>query len=299
MIAPATNPQARSHPAFPLTVKTAQPLPLSQICHAPGLTGFPVAITIGNRLNPGTVRLALLFAAGAGAVAVLAFWPETAPPPPAPPPMPAVVQAPPPSASPPAPTLTPADVAEVRVYGTLGNAAIVSVGKDAQQRVSIGRQLLPGITLESTAPGHIIVARGDTRLKVPLLTFDGSAPAATLVTADTKIKAGPAAKAPTLSRAAFGGDNRRRQTLAFQLGLVREQQGEVTLGFRVRKASTMPFFARAGLRDGDIVSTINGGGLHDEEKVMELADELAQSKRVVIGYIRDGRTHEAVVDFTD
>lgn len=299
MMAPATNPQARSHPAFPLTVKTAPPLPLSQICHAPGLTGFPVAITIGNRLNPGTIRLALLFAAGAGAAVILAFWPETAPPPPAPPPLPPVVQAPPPPAPPPVPTLTPADVAQVRVYGTLGNAAIVSIGSEAQQRVSIGRQLLPGIVLESTAPGHIIVARGDTRLKVPLLTFDGTAPAATLVTTDTKAKAGPVAKAPTLSRAAFSGDNRRRQTLAFQLGLVREQHGETMLGFRVRKISTMPFFARAGLKDGDIVSTINGGGLHDEEKVMELADELAQSKRVVIGYMRDGEAREAVVDFTD
>lgn len=297
MMAPARNPQARSNPTFPLTGKTARPSPLSQICHAPGLTGFPVAITIGNRLNPGTVRLALLFAAGASAVAILAFWPETAPPPPAPPPMPAVVQAP--SPPPPAPTLTPADVAQVRVYGTLGNAAIVSVGSDAQQRVSIGRQLLPGIVLESAAPGHIIVARGGTRLKVPLLTFDGTAPAATLVTADPKTKPGTAAKAPTLSRAAFSGDNRRRQTLAFQLGLVREAQGEAMLGFRVRKVSTMPFFARAGLKDGDIVSTINGGGLHDEEKVMELADELAQSKRVVIGYMRDGQAREAVVDFTD
>ncbi len=258
-----------------------------------------MAITIGNRLNPGAIRLALLFAAGASAVAVFALWPETAPPPPAPPPMPAAVQAPPPPTPPSAPTLTPADVAQVRVYGTLGNAAIVSMGSDAQQRVSIGRQLLPGIVLESTAPGHIIVARGDTRLKVPLLTFDGTAPAATLVTADTKAKPGPVVKAPTLSRAAFGGDNRRRQTLAFQLGLVREKQGEVTLGFRVRKASAMPFFARAGLKDGDIVSTINGGGLHDEEKVMELADELAQSKRVVIGYMRDGQAREAVVDFTD
>jgi len=258
-----------------------------------------VAITIGNRLNPGIVRLALLFAAGASAAAIFAFWPETAPPPPAPPPMPAVLQAPAPPAPPPAPTLTPADVAQVRVYGTLGDAAIVSIGSDAQQRVSIGRQLLPGITLESTAPGHIILARGDTRLKVPLLTFDGTAPAATLVNAETKAKPGPAAKAPILSRAAFSGDNRRRQTLAFQLGLVREQQGEAMLGFRVRKVSTMPFFARAGLKDGDIVSTINGGGLHDEEKVMELADELAQSKRVVIGYMRNGQTHEAVVDFTD
>jgi general secretion pathway protein C len=257
-----------------------------------------VANTIGNRLNPGAVRLALLFAAGASAAAILAFWPETAPPP-APPPAPAIVQAPPTPAPPPPPALTPADVAQVRVYGTLGNAAIVSVGSEAQQRVLIGRQLLPGIVLESTSPDHIILARGGMRLKVPLLTFDGTAPAATLVTADTKTKPGPAAKAPTLSRAAFSGDNRRRQTLAFQLGLVREQQGEAMLGFRVRKVSTMPFFARAGLKDGDIVSTINGGGLHDEEKVMELADELAQSKRVVIGYLRDGQPHEAVVDFTD
>jgi len=274
-------------------------IPLSQICHAPGLTGVPVAITIGNRLNPGAVRLTLLFAAGAGAVAILAFWPETAPPPSAPPPMPVVAQTPPPTTPPPAPTLTPADVAEVRVYGTLGSAAIVSVGSEAQQRVSIGRQLLPGIVLESTAPGHVIVARGGTRLKLPLLTFDGTAPAAIAVAADTKMASGSTAEAPTQSRAAFGGDNRRRQTLAFQLGLVREQQGEKMLGFRVRKVSTMPFFARAGLRDGDIVSTINGGGLHDEEKVMELADELAQSKRVVIGYMRDGQPREATVDFTD
>lgn len=269
---------------------------MSQICHAAGLTGRVVAITIHSRLNPGAVSLALLLAAAASAAAVWTLRPEPAPPAPPPPIISQPLAAP---APPPAPALTPADVSQVRVYGTLGNAAIVSVGSEAQQRVSIGRQLLPGIVLESTAPGHIILARGDTRLKVPLLTFDGTAPAATLVTADTKAKAGPAAKAPTLSRAAFSGDNRRRQTLAFQLGLVREQQGEVTVGFRVRKASTMPFFARAGLRDGDIVTTINGGGLHDEEKVIELADELAQSKRVVIGYMRGGEPQETVVDFTD
>ncbi len=273
---------------------------MSQICHTPGLTGVFVAITFDTRLNPRAITLSLLLAAGASAFALWSFWPDAAPPT-SPPAIPQTVEVAPPVqlAPPPEPTLTPADVAEVHVYGTLGNAAIVSVGGKAQQRVAAGRQLLPGITLESTAPNHIIVARGETRLKVPLVTFDGTAPAATVVNDEAKAAVQTAAPAPTQSRAAYAGENTRRQTRAFQLGLVREQQGETLLGFRVRKISTMPFFAQAGLKDGDIVSTINGSGLHGEEKVMELADELAQSKRVVIGYTRDGQSHEAIVTFSD
>lgn len=273
---------------------------MSQICHAAGLTGSLVAITIDPRLNPRAVSLALLLAGGAAALAV---WPggERTPAPvsvPMPPPQPVAA---PPSPLPAAPSLTPADVAEVRVHGTLGNAAIVSIGSAAQQRIIAGRQILPGITLESTAPGHVIVARGGTRLRIPLLSFDGTPPPATDVAADGEAPAPTKATAeiPTLSRAAYGGDNARRQTLAFQLGLVREAAGEVTRGFRVRKIADMAFFRRAGLRDGDIVTAINGAGLHSEEKIIELADELAQSKRVTISYLRGDAPHEAEVDFTN
>lgn len=199
---------------------------------------------------------------------------------------------------PPVPSLTPADVAEVRVYGTLGNAAIVSVGGKAQQRVAVGRQLLPGITIESTAPGHIIVTRGGARLKLPLLTFDGTAPAAQAVTGpEASALPKPSASAvPTLSRGPYTGEaNMRKQTIAFQLGLVRRADAP---GFTVRRLSTMPLLARAGLRDGDTIVAVNDGHF-TMERLLELAYDVGHSTHMRISFERDGTLHTAAINLKD
>jgi general secretion pathway protein C len=234
---------------------------------------------------------ALLIAVDRPAEAPTALPPATPPPP--------VVRA----AAPAAPALTPADISGVSIQGVLGGHAAIIADGGVQRRVAIGQPVRPGMTLAAVGRDHVIVARGGEALHVPLARF--GAPAAVTVVPETSVVsekdevAEPSRAEPVLSRADYAGAMRKRQLIAFQLGLDPVQSGETTIGFRITNVESMPLFKAAGLADGDIVTAIDGNGLNDEEKIIELPDELAQAKRIRIDWQRGDGRRSSIVRFQD
>ncbi len=122
---------------------------------------------------------------------------------------------------------------------------------------------MPGLTLVRVEQHHAIFsgATGEVRLG-----FDGIAQAVDV--------AGGAAIAP--APAATGAAAQREETLRYRLGLApRTANGRVT-GYTVRSNVEMPALARAGIRPGDVIVSVNGSAF-DEERLQELAWTIANS----------------------
>ncbi len=175
----------------------------------------------------------------------------------------APVAAPPPApvAAAPVPVAPPADLTQLRLHGLLASGAVISTASGGQRLVPVGREALPGFTLVRVEQNHAVFsgAGGEVRLG-----FDGVA-----------TPVGPAgAEAP--APAATGEAAQREETLRYRLGLApRTANGRVT-GYTVRSNVEMPALARAGIRPGDVIVSVNGSDF-DEERLQELAWTMANS----------------------
>lgn len=66
-------------------------------------------------------------------------------------------------------------------------------------------------------------------------------------------------------------------------------KGGLVTGFTIREGSMPPVFARAGVRPGDVVVSVNGQALDSNAVVSGLSRELAGAARAAIVVERDGR----------
>ena len=214
---------------------------------------------------------------GAGAAALLLALtlvrrdlPEPPPLPVSPPPMVAQpIQAPP--APPAAPTVSPEGL---RLHGLTATGAIIGAADGRQRLVRIGRDVVPGLTLERIEQNRAVLRSGDTRY---LLGFEG----ATAAPGDPPVIAAQAAPQ--------GGDD-----LRYRLGLAPVRDGDRVIGHTIRSGAELPALARAGLRPGDTILSVNGSVL-DEERMLELAWTLANSERTEFEVRREGRTMRMAV----
>jgi type II secretory pathway component PulC len=184
---------------------------------------------------------------------------------PMPPAAPPVIAAP---APPPAPA---ADVSGLRLHGLLASGAVIGFANGGQRLVPVGREALPGLVLRRIELNHAVFesAGGEVRLG-----FDGVAQAA------------PGAAGPAPPPAAESGQ--RDEALRYRLGLVPRRAGGRVTGFTVRPGVDMPAIARAGIRPGDVITGVNGS-VFDEERMQELAWQIANSTRVEFEVERGGR----------
>ena len=136
----------------------------------------------------------------------------------------------------------------------------------------IGREVAPGLRVARIEQNHVILASAGGELR---LGFDGVSQAAA---------AAPAASAT----ASASEEAQREETLRYRLGLAPRQAGGRTSGFIVRPNVSMPALERAGLRPGDVIVGVNGSGF-DEERMLELAWQIANSTRTEFEVERGGR----------
>lgn len=181
----------------------------------------------------------------------------------------------------PAPAPTAASMDGIFLQSVLGGggggSAILLMPGGQQRLVRVGRQFLPGLTLKEVGLKYAIIGSsgGDVRIE---LGRTGTAPAAA--------QAPPASAGPPA-----GAANHARETMAYRLGMQPVRSGNGIRGY-VIKGNELPHLARAGLRPGDIVVGVNGSAL-DEERLMELSWEIANSPATEFEVIRDGQRIKA------
>ena len=249
--------------------------------------------TAADRLAALTSRERAFLAAGVIAVVLFALyfaWPQgeadrvelgAAPPAATPPP----VLAPPPVTPPPASAPAAVDAAAIGslvLHGVFGGgpgggAAVFGFQGGGQRMVRVGRPVTPGVTLTSVAADHAILTGPGGAIK---LAFNKPAEAV------ARAPAAGAAPAVASSEAA-----QKLEVRDLQLGL--DPAGK-SGGYTIRRDARLPQLARVGLQPGDTIMAVNGSIL-DEERLMELPWQMANSDRVDFDYVRGGKPMKATL----
>lgn len=191
----------------------------------------------------------------------------------------AAATAPPPEAprageQPPSPPAANAD--GLRLHGITATGAIIGYQSGVQRLVRLGRDVLPGLALQELRQHHVLLASSAGPIE---LGFSGPA-RAPQAPADAAAAAAPPASA---------GEARRDEILNYRFGLAaRRSDGRIT-GFAIRPNADLPVLRNAGLRPGDVLVAVNGQSFDSQEKVQELAAEIAGSFTAEFEFERAGQ----------
>lgn len=224
------------------------------------------------------------------AALLLMLRPGTTPPPEptAAPPVGPPIVAPPPLV-PPAPVPVAASTAGLQLKGVLGyaggqGAAIFALADGRQRLVAVGREVTPGVRLESIAADRATLHDGVQRLEFVLPELQATSTAAA-------VPMTPPAPAPV---AAVVRADPQRDLADFRAALKPEGDPGKPRGYRIGGTVPLPTLDRAGLRAGDLVLAVNGRPL-DEARLNELPTELAGAVAIEIDYERAGRRLRATI----
>lgn len=236
----------------------------------------------------------LLWPTGSGtqsSVELVAADRRQAPAGPPPPPMQVqTVSVPPPLAAPAAPAVPEG----LRLTGVTGSGAIFGFADGSQRFVPRGRDVVPGLTLQGVTLRHVILGSGAVSYRLGL---GGTAvPVQAPASASPQIADGPA---PTLSvpgagRNPMGGpliSDAQHQQLnrQFLAGLEPRRDGNRITGWTIRPGASLIALSQAGLQPGDVLVSVNGEAVLDQEQVAGMSQQIANSRRVEFGFERNGQ----------
>lgn len=167
--------------------------------------------------------------------------------------------------------------------GPAGGAAIIAFPDGRQRVVRIGREFLPGMVLREVGLTFAIASGGGGDIRLDLNRPGGIA-----------VPAASAGSAPAMAAApASSAASQQRETMEYRMGLAPRKVGGRTTGFAIRPGANLPALQRAGLRPGDVLVAVNGQAFESEEKVMELAQEIAGSYTAEFEFERGGKRMKA------
>lgn len=170
------------------------------------------------------------------------------------------------------------DLGTLRLHGLTATGAIIASTR-GQRLVALGREVIPGVTLHEVRQHHAVLATAAGRFELGFLGAPQTAP-----TAPT---------AASASRSPAPAFARRTEVLQYRLGLAPLRADGRISGFALRPGAEMPLLHRAGLQAGDVLVGVNGQTFDSEEKVMELAREIAGSYTAEFEFERNGRRMRA------
>jgi len=249
---------------------------------------------------PATQRLPLLLAiAAALGIAVYATWPaqeEEAPatsaPVPAPPPAPPITVAPTPSPPAPPPPTRPqrGSVPGLSINATFatragGGSILVTKADGTRALIVTGMDVAPGTRLTGVAADRAFFLTGGTAFWIPLQSENAAKADPGPATLATAALPAPANAPPTATEL--------RESQLYQAALAASADGPYR-GYAVRAQT--PLFAKAGLKPGDVITTINGRAFDSPAEIAALSREASLSETVVFTIRRDGKNQELRVN---
>ena len=160
-----------------------------------------------------------------------------------------------------------------------GGSAIIAGADGVQRSVAIGEEVAAGVRLKAVAFDHVTLDRGGADEDLFLTQADAVQPAA----GGAPIAASPpgaAAPAPAVPAAQI------RQEIGF---IPRIDGGRLT-GLVVRPQGTGALFRQAGLRDGDVVTSIGGRPVVGADDLDRVAADFRGGGNVPINVERGGQT---------
>jgi general secretion pathway protein C len=215
-----------------------------------------------------------------GAYAWLAASPgEIAPPPPASQAAPMPASAPAPETAP-APTPIAGSALGLILYGVSGGgtsefAALIGPTSGGQRLVPLGKEYRPGVKLTEVGPEYAVLDSGGRPVRLELRRFGEAA----------------ASEAP---KASDSERERGIETAVLRHILKPVMSNGRIGGYALNGGESLPRLQRAGLRAGDVIVSVNGSQF-DEERMSELATEMANATKTEFVFLRNGKRMRATV----
>lgn len=161
----------------------------------------------------------------------------------------------------------------VRVDEASGRGAAIVAGPDGVQKsVSVGEEVEPGVKLTAVAFDHVTIARGATPEDL-FLEQTGTAPAA-----------------PTFGAAPVRSGDVTADQFANQIGFVPRIDGGRVSGLAVRPQGSGEAFRAAGLRDGDVITSLGGRPVTGQGDLQRITRDSPRGGAVPIVVERGGAT---------
>lgn len=155
-------------------------------------------------------------------------------------------------------------------FGGLAGGAIMQLPDGAQVSVSVGEEVMPGVTLAAVGFDFAEVARGAVRQR--LFLDPDKAPEA--------ISQGVASSpAPALEGMA----------LREAFSLTPRMAGTAVTGIVVAPGTNTELFSRSGLQAGDVIVAVNGAAIQSTQDLAQLQRELGSAGSLSLAVDRGGR----------
>jgi general secretion pathway protein C len=177
-------------------------------------------------------------------------------------------------------------------FGGVGYAVIENAESGKQQLFAVGDAVFDGPKLVEVGARTATLLRGGRRVVLEITEADASASAS--------------AAAPQAANAAGGGgiravgDNRflvdrgevdhsieNLSTIVTQMRAVPYLKDGKSLGFRVFNIRSGSLFERMGLKNGDVIQSVNGTTLDDPSRALALLDEVQAADEITVDLLRD------------
>ncbi len=222
------------------------------------------AIAIGGGLGLAAVLVGALRGGAAPVEPPVEVTPLPAPPP--------MLVAPPPPAPPAMPDL----IVRGSVVRTGGAAAIIEIA-GRQRLVREGGSVAPGVTLVRVAARSVVLETAGRQVTIGIGEPGQDAGAAAAVAV---------AEAAAAGGAGAGAAGGARLRLAFDP----VRAGTALVGWRLADPAKLPALAAAGLQPGDVVVSVGGRALVNEEAVLEIPAEIAANPGAKVDFQRNGKS---------
>lgn len=170
-----------------------------------------------------------------------------------------------------------------REGGGSGGAAILAKSGEAQRSYAVGEEISPGIVLHAIGKDHVILRRGAELVQLGF-GEPGGGPASPVV-----LQQGADAGAGVPQTTVAGGMEVDVRAILSAVTVEPRQDGDRISGFVVRIGANAPAVAASGLRDGDVLVSINGVDVRDWEQFEDLVYDLPQLGQASIVVERGGQ----------
>ena len=158
----------------------------------------------------------------------------------------------------------------IRVNEASGGGSAIVAGPDGVQRsVAVGEELQPGVVLKSVSFDHITVARGAADEDLFMVQSDAPPPS-------------PDAQPPTPGAPPSVDAGVPVGQLRNEIGFIPRIDGGRVSGLVVRPQGTGAAFRQAGLREGDVLTSIGGRPVSGPDDIDRIARDFAKGGNVPI-----------------
>lgn len=172
--------------------------------------------------------------------------------------------------------------------------ALIAQQGSIEKSYAIGDDIVRGVTLQAIFPDRVILARDGQMetLRLDPLSGAGSAyaPPAQVGSNDN----GAASVSLSQARQEMLQDPNRA---ADYIRVQPNNPGGQLHGYRIYPGKNASVFTNAGLRPGDLVTSVNGTPLDDTQKALQMLNELSRAGSVSLTVDRGGQTQTINVSF--